>query len=111
MVLCAAITCYKLLATCYKLLVADVTPTNLGVGGHMKVLDTSKHAKEATWHTRIDPWSTGYKCMGKIGRCYNYVVVTARLKDTLYVAQPSSLGLNIFCLENNTRHDPSVLHV
>ena len=47
----------------------------------MKVLDTSKHAKEATWHTRIDPWSTGYKCMGKIGRCYNYVVVTARLKD------------------------------
>ena len=48
----------------------------------MKVLDTSKHAKEATWHTRIDPWSTGYKCMGNIGRCYNIDVVTARLKDT-----------------------------
>ena len=48
----------------------------------MKVLDTSKHAKEATWHTRIDPWSTGYKCMGQIGICYNIDVVTTRHKDT-----------------------------
>ena len=47
----------------------------------MKVLDTSKHAKEATWHTRIDPWSTGYKCMGQIGICYNIDVVTTRHKD------------------------------
>ena len=48
----------------------------------MKVLDTSKHAKEATWHTRIDPWSTGYKCMGQIGICYNIDVVTTRHKDS-----------------------------
>ena len=48
----------------------------------MKVLDTSKHAKEATWHTRIDPWSTGYKFMGRIGTCYNLEVVTTRHKDT-----------------------------
>ena len=48
----------------------------------MKVLDTSKHAKEATWHTRIDPHSTGYKCMGQIGISYNLEVVAARLKDT-----------------------------
>ena len=47
----------------------------------MKVLDTSKHAKEATWHTRIDPWSTGYKFMGRIGTCYNLEVVTTRHKD------------------------------
>ena len=49
----------------------------------MKVLDTSKHAKEATWHTRIDPWSTGYKCMGQIGICYNIDVVTTRHKDSV----------------------------
>ena len=48
----------------------------------MKVLDTSKHAKEATWHTRIDPHSTGYKCMGQIGISYNLEVVAARTKDT-----------------------------
>jgi hypothetical protein len=55
----------------------------------MKVLDTSKDAKEATWHTKIDPWSNGYKCMGQVGCCYNIDVVTNRLKDRLYrVTEP-----------------------
>ena len=46
------------------------------------MLDTSNHAKEATWHTRIDPQQHGLINTPRFSKRYNLEVVTARLKDT-----------------------------
>ena len=47
------------------------------------MLDTSNHAKEATWHTRIDPQQHGLINTPRFSKRYNLEVVAARLKDTL----------------------------
>ena len=63
------------------------------------MLDTSNHAKEATWHTRIDPQQHGLINTPRFSKRYNIDVVTARLKDSYSVCRSNPL---FTCLSPNS---------